>query len=231
MRIAKLSTFIFLMIWANQGKTQVNTMAGYVFGYSSIPALDGIIDSFNSRTPRLSSSMGHVNSMHGMLLGLRYRLPHLSLEFSWANSFARVSNRSSAGATEVKNTLSFSSNTFSLGGEFYFGKVGIGGSFDLNTHKITTAKPGSSLRDDSYSGKSSLTNHIFFSVELPINERMSLSFRPYVQLPTSFFDFYRAAGHLNAEVGANTGQFQNKVTTYGIKIIFFNGEKNYETEN
>jgi hypothetical protein len=216
---------------ANQTKAQINTMAGYVYGYSDIPALSGIIDSFNFKTPKLSVPMNHVNSMHGMVLGLRYRLPHLSLEFSWANSFARASNRSTAGATEVKNTLSFTSNTFSLGGEFYFGKVGVGGSFDLNTYKITTAKPGSSLRDDSYSGKSSLTNHIFLSIELPVNERMSLSFRPYVQLPTSAFDFYRTAGHLNSEVGQNIGQFQNKITTYGIRIIFFNGRKNYETEN
>jgi hypothetical protein len=206
-------------------------MAGYVYGYSNIPALSGIVDSFNIKTPKLSSPMSHVNSMHGMVLGLRYRIPHLSLEFSWANTFARVSNRSTAGATEVKNTLSFSSNTFSLGGEFYFGKVGVGGSFDLNTYKVTTAKPGFSIRDDSYSGKSSLTNHIYLSIELPINERMSLSFRPYVQLPTTSFDFYRTAVHLNTELSTNIGQFQNHVTTYGIKIIFFNGEKNYETED
>jgi hypothetical protein len=231
MRIPKLYIVIFSFILINQTKAQINTMAGYVYGYSNIPALSGIVDSFNIKTPKLSSPMSHVNSMHGMVLGLRYRIPHLSLEFSWANTFARVSNRSTAGATEVKNTLSFSSNTFSLGGEFYFGKVGVGGSFDLNTYKVTTAKPGFSIRDDSYSGKSSLTNHIYLSIELPINERMSLSFRPYVQLPTTSFDFYRTAVHLNTELSTNIGQFQNHVTTYGIKIIFFNGEKNYETED
>ena len=231
MRIAKLCTFIFLFMLANRTKAQINTIAGYVYGYSDIPALSGIIDSFNARTPGLSTPMSHVNSMHGMVLGLRYRLQHVSLEFSWTNSFARSSNRSTAGPTEVKNTLSFTSNTLSLGGEFYFGKVGVGGSFDLNTYRIATTKPGSSPRDDSYPGNSSLTNHIFFSIELPINERMSLSFRPYVQLPTSSFDFYRTAGHLNSEVGQNIGQFQNQITTYGIRIIFFNGEKNYDTEN
>jgi hypothetical protein len=215
---------------ANQTKAQINTMAGYVYGYSDIPALSGIIDSFNARTPGLSAPMSHVNSMHGMVLGLRYRLPHLSLEFSWANSFARASNRSTAGATEVRNTLSFTSNTLSLGGELYFGKVGVGASFDFNTYSIKTAKPGFTPRDDSYSSKS-LTNHIFFSIEVPMNERMSLSFRPYVQLPTSAFDFYKTAGHLNSEVGQNIGQYQNRVTTYGIRIIFFNGQKNYETEN
>jgi hypothetical protein len=229
MRIAKLSTFIFLFIWANQAKTQINAMAGYVYGYSDMPALNGIIDSFNAKTPKLSAPMSHVNSTHGMVLGLRYRIPHVSLEFSWANSFGRVNNRSTAGATEVKNTLSFTSSTFSLGGEFYFGKVGVGGSFDLNTYKVTTVKPGFTNRDDTYD-KSSLTNQVFLSLEVPINEKMSMSFRPYVQLPTSVFDFYRTAGHLNAEVGQNIGQYQNSVTTYGIKIIFFNGEKNYDTE-
>jgi hypothetical protein len=230
MRIAKLYTFIFLFIWANQANTQINVMAGYVYGYSNIPALNGIIDTFNARTPKLSSSMGHVNSTNGMVLGVRYRIPHVSLEFSWANSFGRVNNRSTAGPTEVKNTLSFTSSVFSLGGEIYIGKVGVGGSFDLNTYKVTTAKPGFTTRDDTYSNKPSLTNHIFLSLEVPINERMSMSFRPYIQMPTTAFDFYRTAVHLNTEAGVNVGQYQNSVTTYGIKIIFFNGEKNYDTE-
>jgi hypothetical protein len=230
MKIAKLYTFIFLFIWSNHAKTQINAMAGYVYGYSNIPALNGIIDSFNTKTPKLSSAMSHVNSTHGMVLGLRYRLPYLSLEFSWANSFGRVSNRSTAGATEVKNTLSFKSSTFSLGGELYFGKFGIGGSFDLNTYKVATTKPGFNPRDGAHD-ESSLTNHIFFSLEVPINERMSMSFRPYIQMPTTVFDFYKTAVHLNTEAGVNGGQFQNRITTYGIKIIFFNGEKNYETEN
>jgi hypothetical protein len=230
MRIAKLYTFIFLFIFLNRTNAQLNIMTGYVYGYSDIPVLNGIIDSFNAKTPTLSSSMSHVNSMHGLVLGLRYRLPHLSLEFSWANSFTQVNNRSTTGVTEVKNTLSFSSSTFSLGGDFYYRKVGFGGSFDLNTYKITTAKPGFSVRDDSYSNKSSLTNQVYLIIELPITERMSLSFRPYVQLPTTAFDFYRTAVHLNTESGVNIGQFQNRVTTYGIKIIFFNGEKNYDTE-
>ena len=78
MRIAKLCTFIFLFMLANRTKAQINTIAGYVYGYSDIPALSGIIDSFNARTPKLSASMSHVNSMHGMVLGLRYRLPHVS---------------------------------------------------------------------------------------------------------------------------------------------------------
>jgi hypothetical protein len=229
MRIAKLYTFIFLFIWVNQAKTQINVMAGYVYGYSDIPALNGIIDTFNARTPKLSSSMSHVNSTHGMVLGLRYRIPHLSLEFSWANSFGRVNNRSTAGATEVKNTLSLTSSVFSLGGEIYIGKIGIGGSFDWNTYKVTTVKPGPTNRDDTHN-KSSLTNHIFLSLEVPINERMSMSFRPYVQLPAAAFDFYKTAGHLNAEVGANNGQYQNKVTTFGIRIIFFNGEKNDDSD-
>jgi hypothetical protein len=230
MRIAKLSIFIFLFIWANQAKTQINTIAGYVYGYSDMPALNGIIDSFNAKTLKLSSPMGHMNSRHGMVLGLRYRIPYLSIEFTWANSFGRVSNRSTAGATEVKNSLSFTSSTFSLGGEIYIGKVGLGGSFDLNTYNVKTVKPGTTPRDDAHGNKSSLTNHLFISLEVPVNEKMSLSFRPYVQLPATAFDFYRTAGHLNAEVGANNGQYQNRVTTFGIRILFLNGEKNDDSE-
>jgi hypothetical protein len=230
MRIAKLYSFILLFILINRTNAQVNTIAGYVFGYSDIPVLNTIIDTFNARTPKLSSSMSHVNSTHGMELGLRYRFPHLSLEFSWANSFARVTNRSTAGVTEIKNTLSFTKNAFIFGAELFFGKFGVGGSFDYNSFKVKTSKPGFIPRDDSYS-RSGITNHLFVSLELPVNERMSLSFRPYVQLPTTSFDFYQTAGHLNAETDSNINQFQNRVVTYGIKILFFNGEKNYDTDN
>jgi hypothetical protein len=230
MRIAKLYSFIFLFIFINQTNAQINTIAGYVYGYSDVGILNTIIDTFNARTPKLSTTMGHVNSTHGMELGLRYRFPHLSLEFSWANSYARVSNRSTAGVTEVKNTLSISKNTFIFGVELFFGKLGLGGSFDYNSLRVKTAKPGFNPRDDSYS-KSGITNHLYLSLELPINERMSLSFRPYIQLPTNSFDFYQTAGHLNSETDSNTNQYQNRVVTYGIKILFFNGKKNYETED
>jgi hypothetical protein len=230
MRIAKLYSFILLFILINRTNAQINTIAGYVYGYSDVPVLNTIIDTFNARTPKLSASMSHVNSTHGMELGLRYRFPHLSLEFSWANSYSRVSNRSTAGVTEVKNTLSFTKNTFIFGAEFYFGRLGLGGTFDINSYRVRTSKPGFNPRDDSYS-KTGITNHLFVSLELPVNERMSLSFRPYVQLPTTSFDFYQTAGHLNAESDANLNQFQNKIVTYGIKILFFNGQKNYDTEN
>lgn len=230
MKFSKLYCFIFLLSFANQTNAQINTMAGYVYGYSDITILNTVIDSFNARTPKLSATMGHVNSTHGMVLGLRYRFPHLSLEFSWANSYARVSNRSTAGVTEVKNTLSFTSNNFSLGGELFYGKLGVGGSFDLNTYRIKTAKPGFNPRDDVFT-KTGVTNNIFISIELPVNERMSLCFRPYVQLPTTSFDFYNTATHLNTEIETNTGQYQSGIVTYGLKILFFNGKKNYETED
>jgi hypothetical protein len=230
MRIAKLYSFILLFILINRTNAQINTLAGYAYGYSDIPILSSIIDTFNARTPKLSSSMSHVNSTHGMELGLRYRLPIMSFEFSWANSFARVNNRSTASGTEVKNTLSFTKNTFIFGAELYFGRFGVGGSFDINTYKVKTSKPGFSPRDDVYS-ETGISNHLFISLELPVNERMSLSFRPYVQLPNRSFDFYQTAGHLNSETDANVNQFKNRIVTYGIKILFFNGEKNYDIDN
>jgi hypothetical protein len=230
MRFIKLNCFIFLLFLTNRTHAQLNTIAGYAYGYTDVGILNSVIDTFNALTPKLSSSMIHLNSMHGMELGLRYRFPHLSLEFAWSNKFARVSNKSTAGTTEVKNTLSFTNSIFSFGGEFYFGKVGIGSSFDINTIKIKTTKPGFSQRDESVSS-TYIANQFFVSFELPVNNFMSLSIRPYVQLPAQAFNFYKTAGHLNSEIGPDVGQFQNKVVTYGIKILFINGEKNYETQD
>ena len=165
-----------------------------------------------------------------MELGLRYRFPHVGLEFSWCNRFSRVSNRSTASSTEIRNTLSFTTSTFCFGGELYFGRVGFGGSFDINTIRIKTTKPGFPQRDES-DGDTYITNHIFVSFELPINEFFSLSVRPYVQIPAKSYNFYKTAAHLNTEVGADTGQFRDRITTFGIKLVFLNGEKNYEVED
>jgi hypothetical protein len=229
MNTAKLFSFIILFFFIYKTNAQINAIAGYVYGYSDAPVLNNLIDTFNIRTPQVSSSMRHLGSTHGMELGLRYRFAHLSLEFSWSNSFARLNNRSTAGATEVKNTLSYSKNSFIFGAEIFFGKVGVGGSFDYNTFKIKTKKPGFSPRDDEFS-KSITSNHIYLSIELPVNERMSLAFRPYVCLPNTTINFYQTARHLNLESNLDHGQFRGRVVTYGIRILFFNGSKTYEMD-
>jgi hypothetical protein len=229
MKISKLFCFILLIFFVPRIAAQINTMAGYVYSYSDVPVLNGIIDSFNAKTPNLVSSMRRVSSMHGMELGIRYRFSHFSLEFSWSNSFAKVNNRYNAGFTEVKNTLSFVSNTYSLGGEIYFGKIGVGGSFDINRYSLKTAKPLSNPKDFAQSS-TTIANRIYINFEVPINDGMSLAFRPFIKLPTAF-DFYETAGYLNAESAVNKDQFQSRIVTYGIRILFFNGRRNDDSDN
>ena len=220
----KLLIVIIFLLANAVSEAQINAFAGYVYAKTDVALLNTIIDKYNIENTTLTQTMPHFTNLQGMELGLRYRFPNLSLEFGWSNKFSQAKDQSFINNKEVKNFISYKNSTFILGGELYYGWVGIGVSFDFNR---TVIKRGiAPATGNELMNESNITNHYFVNIDFPINNAMSLSLRPFLQLPITQLNFYEVAKSLNSGV-TDAEAYRVKVVNFGFKIILFNGTKAY----
>ncbi len=209
-------------------EAQINALVGYAYSYNSDKkTLNNIIERYNARNPSLLKPMSTLNFLHGVDLGIRYRLPSVSFEFGWINKFNQINDRVKASDnTEYKNIIYYKSQSFCLGTEFFYNWFGIGASIDWN-HLLIKKEKSSDRVKENWVAQSGLSNHIFLNFEFKMNNALSLSLRPFVQLPLYKNDFYNVEAKLNPDI-ANTSDpatYKQKVVNWGFKVLFVNGTK------
>ncbi len=219
---------IMLMLKTGVIEAQINAFVGYTYSHNSDgKVLNNIIDRYNARNPTLLQPMSNLKFLHGVDLGIRYRIPSVSFEFSWINKFNQINDRVKASDnTEYKNNIYYKSQSFCLGTEFYYNWIGIGASIDWN-HLIIKKEKSSDRVKEEWISQSGLSNHIFLNFEFNMNDAMAMSIRPYVQLPLYKNDFYEVEAKLNPDI-ANTFDptvYKQKVINWGFKLLFVNGTK------
>lgn len=211
-------------------KAQINAFVGYAYSQNNDgKVLNNIIERYNSNNPTLLKPMSHLKALHGVDIGIRYRIPSVSFEFNWINKFNRINDRvKTSDNTEYQNNIYFKSQTFCLGTEFYYEWFGIGASIDWNHLIIKKEKSADRIKEE-WLSQSGLSNHIFLNFEFNMNDAMAMSIRPYVQLPLYKNDFRNIEKKLNPDFAttADPTKYQQKVINWGFKLLFVNGSKTH----
>ena len=70
--------------------SQLNIKVGYTGGFTSAPDLNNIVRRFNEDFTgkyggKLDDALNEIRSMHGLEIGLRYRINRVGFELSWHN--------------------------------------------------------------------------------------------------------------------------------------------------
>ena len=207
---------------------QINAFVGYVYSNNNDgKVFNNIIERYNTSNPTLLQPMKLLKILHGVDIGIRYRIPAVSFEFNWINKFNQINDRVKASDnTEYKNTLYYKSQTFCLGTEFFYDWIGIGASLDWNHLIIKKEKSTDRIREE-WLSQSGLSNHIFLNFEFNMNDAMALSIRPFVQLPLYKNDFYNIEAKLNPDIARTSDpeMYKHKVVNWGFKLLFVNGTK------
>ena len=207
---------------------QINAFVGYAYSQNKgEKVFNQIIGRYNARNPTILQPMTTLNFLHGVDLGIRYRFPAVSIEFDWFNKFNQVNDRvRNADNTEFKNTLYYKSQSYCLGVEFYHEWFGGGASLDWNNLIVKKEKSNDKVKE-TWLQEGGFSNHIFLNFELKMNDVMSLSIRPYVQLPLYKNDFYVIEQKLNPDIAASMDKnaYIQKVVNWGVKFLFVNGNK------
>jgi hypothetical protein len=218
---------LFFIVVSHPIFAQINSIAGYNYTRNNPTVLNQIIDTYNARNPSLSQPMSHLSSLNGMNLGVRYRFPYAAVELMWHTRIARAKNQVvNADRTTYQDIINFRNQVFSLGGDVHYGRIGIGGSFDLNRTQIRKERSTDATKEVLLTNNH-LTNHIYLVFDLKVTEGMSISIRPFVQIPSRSVNLYAIEQKFNPDVAAtaNPDKYNQRFFNYGISFSFVNGSK------
>lgn len=206
---------------------QINSIAGYNYTRNSPTILNQIIDNYNAQNPTLAQPMSHLSALNGMNLGIRYRFPYAAVEFLWSTRIARARDQVvNTDRTSFQNIINFRNQVFSLGGDLHYGMIGIGGTFDLNKIQIRKERSTDATKEI-VMNNSSLTNQIYLIFDIKVTEGMSMSIRPFVQIPSKKVNLYAVEKKFNPDIAALTSpdNYNQRFFNYGISFSFVNGSK------
>ena len=207
--------------------SQINSIAGYNYTRNNPTILNQIIDTYNARNPTLAQPMSHLSSLNGMNLGVRYRFPYAAVELMWHTRIARAKDQViNADRTSYQNIINFRNQVFSLGGDIHYGGLGIGGTFDLNQTQIRKERSTDNTKEILLTNRH-LTNQIYLVFDVKVTDGMSISIRPFVQIPSKSVNLYAVEKKFNPDVAAtaNPDKYNQRFFNYGVSFSFVNGSK------
>lgn len=228
------TSLIFLMAISLSAIGQLNIKVGYTGGFTKAPALNAIVDKFNtdfiSNNPegKLDDALDQIRSLHGLEVGLRYRMNSVGFELSWHN----MSDKSDVFGT-LNNKSSFQDKWFTslteyaLGVENYFGNFGYGASIGIRTARIKTDITGAPRKKRQVTSESGLASKFYLIFQYP-GDKVGIAFKPYVQVPIRDLDVSSFDQELNVQLN-NTYQAvqpqSERFFMYGISIVLYNGRQ------
>jgi hypothetical protein len=206
---------------------QINSIAGYNYTRNNPTIFNQIIDNYNTQNPTLAQPMSHISPLNGLNLGIRYRFPHAAIELLWNTRIARARDQVvNADRTSFHNIINLRNQVFSIGGDLHYGQIGVGATFDLNQTQVRKERSTDATREIILTDRH-LTNHIYLIFDLKITEGMSVSVRPFVQIPSKSVNLYNLEKKLNPNIAAtaNPDTYNQRFFNYGISFSFVNGSK------
>lgn len=201
--------------------SQVNIKIGYGANWLNPEVHNSIYSEYNSAHPWLDNELQDLKFLQGLQLGLRYRTDYdVALELTWANYFKR---NISTGTDPADNAsfyrrVSYNMNEVGLGLEYIFGSIGLGTSIngDFLRTGIRRTEGGNTR---TLSNDLALSSSILISIHSGKSGLLSATIRPYVKIPWTSFDF----SSLNTELNGTSQNLTDDFMTFGVSLIFFNG--------
>lgn len=219
-----LLTLIFLVSITASISAQLNIKTGYIYSHTRPDVTNQIFDQFNNERTWLSDNLKDLNGFHGLIMGFRYKpLDFVGFDLYWTGRFRSIKSFGTDPVTSssFERDLYFRNNSISVGYENYLKWFSFGGTLDFNFLKI---KSESSSRDGRFTilSDTGFSSHFFISFNAQNRGRMSVSLKPYIQIPWTGFDVKKLAEELDATPD-NTTDFNERYPTFGFMIVFYNG--------
>jgi len=214
--------------------SQMNIKVGYIGGFTKAPALNKVVDDFNTNFlvhqsgGRLEDQLDRFRSIHGIEIGLRYRISKVGFECSWHS----MSNKSDLIATLAdQSTLQdkwfLSLTEYSLGVENYFGHFGYGAALGYRTARMKTDITGAPRKKRTVVSESGYSSKFYLIFQFP-GEKVGIAFKPYVQIPLKNMDISNFDQDLNIQIENNfiaVKPQEERFFLYGISIVLYNGKQ------
>ena len=208
---------------------QWNIKVGYAGGFMKAPVLNNVIDNFNNKYNTFEDKMDPFRSIHGLEIGLRYRLNSVGFEASW-NSMSSKSDfigKLPGSNVNFQDRWFMSMTEYSFGLENYIGDFGYGASLGYRTFRMKTDITGSTRKKRLVADEPGFSSKFYLLYQVPGN-KVGIAFKPYVQFPLQEIDISDFDQDLNVQFddGYNAAKPQlEKFFMYGISIVLYNGKQ------
>lgn len=212
---------------------QLNIKVGYTGGFTKAPVLNKVIDDFNEKfvskhNGKLSDALDEVRSLHGLEVGLRYRLNKVGMELTWHN----MSDKSDVfgtlnGGINFQDKWFTSLTEYSFGLENYIGNFGYGASVGYRAVSIKTDIVGAPRKKQSVTSEEGLASKFYLLFQYP-GDKVGIAFKPYVQFPLKNIDINSFDQELNLQLDESyisVSPLQERFFMYGISIVLYNGKQ------
>lgn len=214
-----------MIVFSLSAKAQLNLKIGYSIGLFDPGITNDILRQYNLENQWLENDFKDLNLMSGIVIGFRNSWDFVGLDLSWTSKFNREFGEGPDPSTgnSFSRTYYYRLNTFSAGLEFYpTSNFGFGGSIDATDLNYKVDGTGYSDTEKIVDGFS-MGSHFFLSYEISTSDFLSVSFRPYIQLPWESFNIQ---GFEQANFPDSTdpaSEFEENLFNFGLMIVFFNG--------
>ncbi|MEZ4909239.1 MAG: hypothetical protein R2774_00090 [Saprospiraceae bacterium] len=213
--------------------SQLNLKVGYNGVKLNPKKTIEIIDKFNttllSQSTTLHDDLNKIKNMHGIEIGLRYRIRNIGFELSWSS----ISTKNDVYATLSNDQLFqdkwyYSLTEYSLGVENYFGKLGYGAALGYQTYRIKTDITGVQRKKSPVVTESGATSKFYLIFQFP-GDLVGIAFKPYFQIPLGKYNISSFDQTLNEQIQEgyqSTGNYDEDMQLFGISILLYNGRQN-----
>lgn len=209
---------------------QWNIKVGYTNGFTQATDYNDVVNNFNKNVENiylLDDALDPLTSLHGLELGIRYKINTVGFELSWAN----LNKRSDVFASQnninrLQSRLFTSLTEYTLGAEKYYGILGYGASLGYRHLSIKTDVPGSRRKRSEITGEPGWAGKFYLIIQIP-GDKVALAFKPYVQFPLTNYEMGRFEEGLNNKFGFSTRDnvASERFFMYGISVVLYNGKQ------
>jgi len=210
---------IGLLMCCYSAKAQINVKVGYNVVSPSFSEVNDLLASYSPTVGEVSKSFGDLAFMHGIGLGLRYRLGETAIEVDWSSVKSEKTALSYVASADRFDELSYDYGLkgFSLGLDRYFGVFGIGSAISSTNFNIKRSVGNNQLAISSES-KYQLQLRLIWQIQQ--SDQVSLELRPYYQFALGDYSLRDFA----AEIGnPNDINVISRPSLFGLSLVFYNG--------
>lgn len=220
-KIAKIAIVLFFSIGTITGLySQLNLKIGYNPTIGSFSGINEVLSAYEPDGFDVEKSFGSLRFVHGIQLGVRYKISQSAFELSWENiSRDRTAlSYSPTNDTFLERKYNFGINTWALSFDNYFNPIGFG-------TMITSSKLN--ISRDVGNNNLSVSNQRNWGIRAQLNwsiqesDMVALVIKPYYQF---YFKDYLLDG-LSADLNNTVTEQSESLSYFGISFVFYNGRQ------
>ncbi len=221
MQISKLLFVVVLLFGTLSLEGQINIVAGYNGGYTQADNYNNILARHNLSQDSLEQSYEDLHFLNGITVGLNYRIDDISIEALWIERSRQLRTRGIDVETGrlFTNDISNRLRTISFGLNAHLKNFIVGGTINADLLRINydtrTTEETTLTKQNDYSSR------FYAGFFVKANQALSISLRPYVQIPWNSFDL----SDLDQALNGTQDKVEEDFMHFGISLYIYNGSQ------